>query len=293
MKRRPQPARKPEKYPGGRWGYELSERLRLLMGAEGVRGWAERVGVSASLVSSYLSGGRQPTTPVLRRIAENTGVSLDWLLFGDGGAEPHYRGQQRANTELECEVAIRLRREIAKCLERLGPCPFSPDMIEVDSRRVLTEAARTEALALSLWAEKEAEAIGRTADALDVSNQLKIASYYMESLAQHADRAAKRRVSSDQRRQAQVAAAAFREDAQSYADQARTMAERQLESFFPRPMGTPCVTLVPDGWRRFQSAVIEARGGMATNSAEVERWRAAVGGRAQSSDATAPTLALL
>ncbi|MBA3522496.1 MAG: helix-turn-helix domain-containing protein, partial [Gemmatimonadales bacterium] len=73
----------------------MAERLRRLKDARGVRKWADQLGLSPSLLSSYLNGGRLPNTETLRAISDRTGVSLDWLLFGEGGEEPAMRGQWR------------------------------------------------------------------------------------------------------------------------------------------------------------------------------------------------------
>ena len=78
----------------------------------GVRRFADHIGLSASLLSSYLNGGRLPDTTTLWKIADATKVSLDWLLYGDGGEAPRYRGQSRDAVALEADVAAEVRRAI-------------------------------------------------------------------------------------------------------------------------------------------------------------------------------------
>jgi hypothetical protein len=45
-------------------------------------------------------------------ISDGTGVSLDWLMYGDGGELPRYRGQSRDDATLEADVAKRVSRAI-------------------------------------------------------------------------------------------------------------------------------------------------------------------------------------
>ena len=58
-------------------------------------------------VSSWFTGKNEPSLPQLTRISERTGVSLDWLLFGDGGETPVRRGQ-RPSPEFLDELAARV-----------------------------------------------------------------------------------------------------------------------------------------------------------------------------------------
>jgi transcriptional regulator with XRE-family HTH domain len=104
---------------GGEWGHGVAKRLRQLKGTVGVNRWSVDVlGFSSgSKVSAYLSGKRLPDAATLRTIAERTGVSLDWLLLGDGSDAPCYRGQSRDRAELEADVAA----YIARALDAAAP----------------------------------------------------------------------------------------------------------------------------------------------------------------------------
>jgi transcriptional regulator with XRE-family HTH domain len=141
--RRARPALKPDEYRGGEWGYGVAERLWGLKGELGVRRFADRVGLSASLVSSYLNGRRLPDAPTLRLVAERTGVSLDWLLLGEGGMSPVYRGQVRSEASLEQDVAAYVTRALCTS-EGVADSLMSPDEIQVDGRAVLADAANRE-----------------------------------------------------------------------------------------------------------------------------------------------------
>jgi hypothetical protein len=61
----------------------------------------------------YLRGEVQPGFDLLRRISEALGdLSIDWLLFGEGGDEPRYRGDDRPRADLETAVAIHVLRAV-------------------------------------------------------------------------------------------------------------------------------------------------------------------------------------
>lgn len=140
---------------GGEWGRGVAERLRRLKGSLGVNRWAVDVlgFTSGSKVSSYLNGKRLPDAPTLRTIAERTGASLDWLLLGDGGDEPRYRGQSRADAELEADVAAHVARQVATVTAStpVAPGVSSPEHFAVDARRLLADAVTREAQALTAW----------------------------------------------------------------------------------------------------------------------------------------------
>lgn len=99
---------------GGKWGDEFRDRLRLLVQdlAKSNRAFARRCGIAPSRLSEWLAGEQLPGLERLGRIAEQTGVSLDWLLSGVGGNSPVYVGQQRPTQDLEHDIAIHVRREI-------------------------------------------------------------------------------------------------------------------------------------------------------------------------------------
>ena len=114
--RQRRPSRKLGEGAGGHWGDEARERLRLLIASLGdsYASFARRCGVDPPRISDWLSGDQLPSLDHLRRISDQTGVSTDWLLFGDGGAEPTYRGQLRSQRDLEVDLAVAVRRFIHK-----------------------------------------------------------------------------------------------------------------------------------------------------------------------------------
>lgn len=61
----------------------LAERIREIIGSESVRSFANRAGVNNSTLRSVLNG-TSPTAETLLFIAKAAGVSVDWLLTGEG-----------------------------------------------------------------------------------------------------------------------------------------------------------------------------------------------------------------
>ena len=60
------------------------ERLGLVVGKASLREFAKLIGISYSVLYQYLNGKSEPTRPVLLAIAQKTGVSLEWLVAGQG-----------------------------------------------------------------------------------------------------------------------------------------------------------------------------------------------------------------
>lgn len=133
---------------GGEWGRGVAARLRALLaelgtpGAPlGVRRFAERVGLSPSLVSSYLNGTRLPDAETLRQLAERTGVSLDWLLMGDGGDAPQLRGVSRTRAELADDLAVYVGHQLVALLSETPELPrLSADELAVNGPGILLRA---------------------------------------------------------------------------------------------------------------------------------------------------------
>lgn len=75
---------------------EFADRLGRIAdtGWGGKSRLARQLGVPQSTFSNYLSGRARPPFGVLLRIAEVTGVSLDWLVHGSG---PMWRGPSRVS----------------------------------------------------------------------------------------------------------------------------------------------------------------------------------------------------
>lgn len=68
----------------------FKKRLATLVGAEQPFSWAVRVGIPRATFSRIWNEGAPPRAEHLRRIHQVTGVSIDWLLTGEG---PMRRGK--------------------------------------------------------------------------------------------------------------------------------------------------------------------------------------------------------
>lgn len=74
----------------------LADRIKSLrMQGETQSQFAQRLGTTQASISRYLNG-RQPDRETLIKIAQQTGVSLDWLLTGSAGEQ----GGAKADIEL-------------------------------------------------------------------------------------------------------------------------------------------------------------------------------------------------
>jgi phage repressor protein C with HTH and peptisase S24 domain len=62
-------------------------RLRRLIGREAPYAWADRIGISKGAFTRIWKEGTVPTSELLYRIRAATGVSLDWLLTGEGAQQ--------------------------------------------------------------------------------------------------------------------------------------------------------------------------------------------------------------
>jgi transcriptional regulator with XRE-family HTH domain len=61
---------------------EFTARLKLAIGKRSARAFALQCGLSPAGLHHYLSGRSEPTRPVLIKISQMAGVSLEWLMTG-------------------------------------------------------------------------------------------------------------------------------------------------------------------------------------------------------------------
>jgi transcriptional regulator with XRE-family HTH domain len=133
--------------------FQAAERLELvrLTRGESQTAFARQCGVTTTNMGKYLRGELQPGFDVLIRIAERTGVSLDWLLLGEGGTSPRHRGMTRTRASLEADLAVFLSRQLNDAVRegripRPLPSRNSADAAPapewgVNGRAVLSDAA--------------------------------------------------------------------------------------------------------------------------------------------------------
>lgn len=88
----------------------LGMRIALLRASRG-RSQAElvrRIGVSASAVSMYEQGRREPSIGLLVRLAREFGITTDYLLMGENPHSNPTEAQQPASITFRTEALIRL-----------------------------------------------------------------------------------------------------------------------------------------------------------------------------------------
>lgn len=99
--------------------------------------FAAMLGVGTTLVSKWCDHGTAPRLDTAAKIAEVTGVSVDWLL---GFPVPQYTAQSRQNATLAEDFAAYLAREIAVKLSGIPDAPVAATDLEVDGARALENA---------------------------------------------------------------------------------------------------------------------------------------------------------
>ncbi|MFZ2959496.1 MAG: helix-turn-helix domain-containing protein, partial [Candidatus Ozemobacteraceae bacterium] len=67
-------------------------RLGLVVGKASLREFSKLMGISYSALYQYLMGKSEPSRTVLLTIAQKTGVSLEWLIAGQGGLSGEISG---------------------------------------------------------------------------------------------------------------------------------------------------------------------------------------------------------
>lgn len=83
------------------------------------KGWsqaelARRIGVSASAVGMYEQGRREPSLGLLVRLAQELGVTTDYLLMGETPASDPSSAPELPSISVRTEALVRLLRSAIK-----------------------------------------------------------------------------------------------------------------------------------------------------------------------------------
>ena len=62
----------------------VAGRLEELKGSRSQRGWARELGVPQQNISRFLTGNSAPHLDFLIHLARREGVSMNWLVLGEG-----------------------------------------------------------------------------------------------------------------------------------------------------------------------------------------------------------------
>lgn len=93
---------------------DFLSRLTHIIGDKKPFAWAAGVGINKATFSRIWNEGVPPKANHLAAIAQSTGISIDWLLTGEG---PMHRGQATAMSANEGTAAYGLTEEEATLLE--------------------------------------------------------------------------------------------------------------------------------------------------------------------------------
>jgi transcriptional regulator with XRE-family HTH domain len=69
----------------------LGARLRQLRGNLSQEAFATKLAIGRKSLLRYEAGERLPDAETLARVSRETGISADWLLFGDAAPDPDLR----------------------------------------------------------------------------------------------------------------------------------------------------------------------------------------------------------
>ncbi len=103
----------------------LAARLQELVdGSRSENAFANLVGVSGTMLRKYLTGS-EPGVAIAARIAQRTGVRLDWLILGEGpkyaaDLAQHQVSGSALGASLDGELLGRVVDRVAKVYRELG-----------------------------------------------------------------------------------------------------------------------------------------------------------------------------
>lgn len=121
----------------------LAERIKALrLPGETQAQFAERLGTTQASISRYLNG-RHPDRATLIKIASSTGVSLDWLLTGNGPMTSESSKEAGGDPEL-----LQIAMAHLGGIKSVPPRDRTPMLALI---REMVENKETRKLALSHW----------------------------------------------------------------------------------------------------------------------------------------------
>ena len=71
--------------------------------------FAEKIGLSQRTIANYENGDNIPNAEVVTRISDIFGVSLDWLLNGQGAIHPELASSEQSDKDEDGDAAIRFQ----------------------------------------------------------------------------------------------------------------------------------------------------------------------------------------
>lgn len=92
---------------------DFSRRLEMLLGDRSQVEFAKTLGILQQNVSRYLTGGA-PSFSVLVTLAAKEGVSLDWLIMGQGTMPKRLSGKKAAKPSQKAGLVSRHQKKAPK-----------------------------------------------------------------------------------------------------------------------------------------------------------------------------------
>jgi transcriptional regulator with XRE-family HTH domain len=148
-------AKKRHKEPPTDFGRRLDQAVRDMFGERGQTRAAAAMGMVPQQLNKYIQGRNEPLLDVLVRIANGLGVSIDWLVTGEGPMQRDYASWQelpdwiKEIAEALHEVEPAQRALVLRCIRLLAS--HNADVLETFPRLIRSmEGLLGAAAALSL-----------------------------------------------------------------------------------------------------------------------------------------------
>ena len=88
---------------------DIAGRIRMVRGNLSQVKFAEKIGLSQRTIANYENGDNIPNAEVVTRISDIFGVSLDWLLKGQGAIHPELASSEQSDKDEDGDAAIRFQ----------------------------------------------------------------------------------------------------------------------------------------------------------------------------------------
>ncbi|MBF0177203.1 MAG: helix-turn-helix transcriptional regulator [Magnetococcales bacterium] len=130
----------------------FAARLKTIIASESLRSFAERSGVSVTVLRQYLAGHSDPARAKLIAMANAGGVSVQWLATGEGPMSPvekHQDDPYRRSLDGYPEIGVYdMLNSVEIVTEMLDGKPLHPhlmrEMVQLCSEILADEAKKTD-----------------------------------------------------------------------------------------------------------------------------------------------------
>ncbi len=88
---------------------DIAGRIRMVRGNLSQVKFAEKIGLSQRTIANYENGDNIPNAEVVSGFSDIFGVSLDWLLKGQGAIHPELASSEQSDKDEDGDAAIRFQ----------------------------------------------------------------------------------------------------------------------------------------------------------------------------------------